>query len=277
MSLPYDAYCPECGEKINHYRFSLVNLFRSSDANSDSDFMKLFNFDHVQLTTEDSEENADEKKEEILHQLYNHIVSAMDNKNAIVQLAFSMENAIPNGTTIINLQELYGFANMLPQTQFSWLYPTDEEFDKAWKEYTTIYNFMQDNFSICQICLPPKCRQIQSKDYLIKLLIPGNEQNRIVRICDKCGEHVDPYLNIYPQKIISFAGTPATGKSAMLASFYKHLYDLHIAGQLQVAFDWDSPNYEIYTEARKKLTRRWLRENSGRRKPFINSQIKSYR
>ena len=141
MSLPYDAYCPECGEKINHYRFSLVNLFRSSDANSDSDFMKLFNFDHVQLTTEDSEENADEKKEEILHQLYNHIVSAMDNKNAIVQLAFSMENAIPNGTTIINLQELYGFANMLPQTQFSWLYPTDEEFDKAWKEYTTIYNF----------------------------------------------------------------------------------------------------------------------------------------
>lgn len=124
----------------------------------------------------------------------------MDNKNAIVQLAFSMENAIPNGTTIINLQELYGFANMLPQTQFSWLYPTDEEFDKAWKEYTTIYNFMQDNFSICQICLPPKCRQIQSKDYLIKLLIPGNEQNRIVRICDKCGEHVDPYLNIYPQK-----------------------------------------------------------------------------
>ena len=126
MSLPYDAYCPECGEKINHYRFSLVNLFRSSDANSDSDFMKLFNFDHVQLTTEDSEENTDEKKEEILHQLYNHIVSAMDNKNAIVQLAFSMENAIPNGTTIINLQELYGFANMLPQTQFSWLYPTDE-------------------------------------------------------------------------------------------------------------------------------------------------------
>ena len=96
MSLPYDAYCPECGEKINHYRFSLVNLFRSSDANSDSDFMKLFNFDHVQLTTEDSEENTDEKKEEILHQLYNHIVSAMDNKNAIVQLAFSMENAIPN-------------------------------------------------------------------------------------------------------------------------------------------------------------------------------------
>lgn len=115
---------------------------------------------------------------------------------------------------------------------------------------------MQDNFSICQICLPPKCRQIQSKDYLIKLLIPGNEQNRIVRICDKCGEHVDPYLNIYPQKIISFAGTPATGKSAMLASFYKHLYDLHIAGQLQVAFDWDSPNYEIYTEARKKIDKK---------------------
>ena len=82
---------------------------------------------------------------------------------------------------------------------------TDEEFDKSWKEYSTIYNFMQDNFSICQICLPPKCRQIQSKDYLIKLLIPGNEQNRIVRICDKCGEHVDPYLNIYPQKIISFS------------------------------------------------------------------------
>lgn len=256
MSLPYDAYCPECGEKINHYRFSLVNLFRSSDANSDSDFMKLFNFDHVQLTTEDSEENADEKKEEILHQLYNHIVSAMDNKNAIVQLAFSMENAIPNGTTIINLQELYGFANMLPQTQFSWLYPTDEEFDKAWKEYTTIYSFMQNNFSICQICLPPNCKQIQSKDYLTKLLMPGSEQNRIVRICDKCGEHVDPYLNIYPQKIISFAGTPATGKSAMLASFYKHLYKLHVDGHLQVAFDWDSPNYEIYTEARKKIDKK---------------------
>lgn len=43
------------------------------------------------------------------------------------------------------------------------------------------------------------------------------------RICPNCGAHVSVYLGIYKQKIVSFIGTPTSGKSTVINAIYYKL------------------------------------------------------
>lgn len=260
-----DAYCPECGSKIRKYLFSIINLFYNpGDPEDTTNFTSLFIDNNIEVCETDNMLNYsvslslefvdiyNTDKIKALSKLYDMIRDAIDDNNEIVQRAFSMEDSIPDNTNTINLLELDGFRNEYDINQFSWLYSLDD-LNARWSQYKNIYEFLHNNFTLCQIVLPhPLTRKSEGK-YLIKLLIPGQAHNRILRVCDYCGKHIDSYLGIYPQKIISFAGTPASGKSATLISFYKHLYDMRRSGTLNMAFDWDSPNYKFFDDGKNKI------------------------
>lgn len=50
-----------------------------------------------------------------------------------------------------------------------------------------------------------------------------NGVNCVKRICPNCGAHVSSYLGVYKQKIISFIGTPTSGKSTFINAIYYKL------------------------------------------------------
>lgn len=243
--LSKDAYCPECGSKIRRYLFSLINFFYNPDDPEDTtNFTHLFTDDNIEVCDDvlnDSVSSSlafvdiyNTNKLKALSRLYDMIRDAIDNHNEIVQRAFSMEDSIPDKVNTINLFELDGFRKEYDINQFSWLYSL-EDLNAKWTQYKNIYEFLHSNFNLCQIILPHTLTRKSEEKYLIKLLIPGQAHNRILRVCDCCGGHIDSYLGIYPQKIVSFAGTPASGKSATLISFYKHLYDMRRSGTLDMA------------------------------------------
>ena len=105
--------------------------------------------------------------------------------------------------------------------------------------------------------LTPSVSEINGRKFLTGLVI--GQRRVFQRICPFCGAHIAKYLGLYPQKIISLIGKPASGKSNIIGALYAFLNgqgEDTIPG-LKCEFETEDPQYAQYTDTldriRKKL------------------------
>ncbi|GEM_PF-7011590 len=90
----------------------------------------------------------------------------------------------------------------------------------------------------------------KTKKYLTGFTFGPQNESIYLRICPHCGKHISSFFGMYPQKIISFIGTPASGKSTIINAIYTFLHDnKYIDCQLPV-YD---PNYAAYEYAYNRI------------------------
>lgn len=76
-----------------------------------------------------------------------------------------------------------------------------------------------------------------------------DQQSVYLRICPHCGAHIPSKLGLYKQNIVSFIGTPASGKSTMINAIYSFLHISKIPSHISAKIEeWD-PHYMFYYKA----------------------------
>ncbi|MBQ3693099.1 MAG: hypothetical protein II931_07285, partial [Clostridia bacterium] len=160
------------------------------------------------------------------------VVNPDENKN---WLNFNMKKAFNHE----RLKEIYDTMNTLIEQHQREQYQQDMQ---AAEEIVNIINTAAD----CWLMLDRNSCQCDitkgndSKKYITN--ITYGRKFAYKRICPFCGAHISAYLGLYDQKIISFVGTPTSGKSTFInAVFAKIKQSSHQLKGISIEFDRRDP------------------------------------
>ncbi len=202
-------------------------------------------------------------------ELYNQLRNAFVNGNRILNYLLSKELDYYNDDTnsnIIGELDLVQLLAVNSGEKFDNLrnklnsFLTPEElalFEKHIDEFTSIkrvlWLFKKKSWSVK---FSSKFSVRHEGEYLTSIFYNGKNCSK--RICPNCGTHISKYLGIYKQKIISFIGTPTSGKSTFInAIYYKLMRSSHKINGAIGTLDQYDPYYSEYVNNARRMEQKF--------------------
>lgn len=252
--LDYDSI-----KKCEQLRILFDEEYITDNLPSESDRLMFKNLSGFDLLPDDiklREEN--EKKYLWIHNLVTLIREAVEEDNPFVQQMLSVEDpqesqewyVIDLKRSFTKEKETELFKKLTYLVNRNELATAGEKINDIIKILDTADRCVMRCYNDWMFCNYEKDEQ--GRKHLMS--VTYGEVNAYKRICPECATCISPYFGLYPQKIISFVGTPSSGKSTVIVSAYHKLINGRESLKgVTVEFDPRSPYYSFYQENNQKI------------------------
>ncbi len=205
-------------------------------------------------------------------ELYSIITEQVMSRNRVLDFMFSAEYDV-DGDLTERLQSIPFVSDILDNNKFNMfnqrispiLTPEERsEYNKSIEDFKKIRNII-NLFSKHHWSLNFDPNGFEKVINEAKITgIKYNNVDCVKRICPECGAQISVYLGVYKQKIISFIGTPTSGKSTFINTIYYKLRSgkkiSGVTGQLNLC----DPYYYEYDNNAQRIEKKLAVEKTAK-------------